>query len=136
MANVGSEHCFHCSLGGLSQARGAEASLKPSPREGPSLEARGQVEPDMSVLLRCFQVEELFPVQLVFGIPVMGLMIYMLIPSHEPQSSVLDHTSSRTVHPLNLIFFILCTFVQVRIGSWREAHLRGMPACGRQVLAA
>uniref|UniRef100_A0A8C2S8N9 P-type Cu(+) transporter n=1 Tax=Capra hircus TaxID=9925 RepID=A0A8C2S8N9_CAPHI len=49
---------------------------------------------------------------LVFGIPVMGLMIYMLIPSHEPQSSVLDHNVVPGLSILNLVFFILCTFVQ------------------------
>uniref|UniRef100_A0A8C2S9F1 P-type Cu(+) transporter n=1 Tax=Capra hircus TaxID=9925 RepID=A0A8C2S9F1_CAPHI len=54
---------------------------------------------------------------LVFGIPVMGLMIYMLIPSHEPQSSVLDHNVVPGLSILNLVFFILCTFVQF-LGGW------------------
>uniref|UniRef100_A0A8C8YQJ8 P-type Cu(+) transporter n=1 Tax=Prolemur simus TaxID=1328070 RepID=A0A8C8YQJ8_PROSS len=50
---------------------------------------------------------------LVFGIPVMGLMIYMLIPSNEPhESMVLDHNIIPGLSILNLIFFILCTFVQ------------------------
>uniref|UniRef100_A0A452FWS2 Copper-transporting ATPase 2 n=1 Tax=Capra hircus TaxID=9925 RepID=A0A452FWS2_CAPHI len=53
-----------------------------------------------------------FLCSLVFGIPVMGLMIYMLIPSHEPQSSVLDHNVVPGLSILNLVFFILCTFVQ------------------------
>ena len=66
----------------------------------------------------------------------MGLMIYMLIPSHEPQSTVLDHNVISGLSILNLIFFILCTFVQVRIGGWREARPPGMPACGRQALSA
>lgn len=77
-----------------------------------------------------------FLCSLVFGIPVMGLMIYMLIPSHEPQLTVLDHNVIPGLSILNLIFFILCTFVQVRIGGWREAHPPGMPACGWQVLSA
>lgn len=52
----------------------------------------------------------------MFGIPVMGLMIYMLIPSHEPhEAMVLDHSIIPGLSILNLIFFILCTFVQVRI---------------------
>ncbi|XP_069457540.1 copper-transporting ATPase 2 isoform X4 [Ovis canadensis] len=58
-----------------------------------------------------------FLCSLVFGIPVMGLMIYMLIPSHEPQSSVLDHNVIPGLSILNLIFFILCTFVQF-LGGW------------------
>ncbi|KAM7237856.1 hypothetical protein CapIbe_010814 [Capra ibex] len=58
-----------------------------------------------------------FLCSLVFGIPVMGLMIYMLIPSHEPQSSVLDHNVVPGLSILNLIFFILCTFVQF-LGGW------------------
>ncbi|XP_061290672.1 copper-transporting ATPase 2 isoform X2 [Bos javanicus] len=58
-----------------------------------------------------------FLCSLVFGIPVMGLMIYMLIPSHEPQSTVLDHNVIPGLSILNLIFFILCTFVQF-LGGW------------------
>uniref|UniRef100_A0A8C8YXN9 Copper-transporting ATPase 2 n=1 Tax=Prolemur simus TaxID=1328070 RepID=A0A8C8YXN9_PROSS len=55
---------------------------------------------------------------LVFGIPVMGLMIYMLIPSNEPhESMVLDHNIIPGLSILNLIFFILCTFVQL-LGGW------------------
>lgn len=77
-----------------------------------------------------------FLCSLVFGIPVMGLMIYMLIPSHESQSSFLDHNLIPGLSILNLIFFILCTFVQVRIGGWWEAHLPGMPAYGQQLLSS
>uniref|UniRef100_A0A8B9XS13 Copper-transporting ATPase 2 n=1 Tax=Bos mutus grunniens TaxID=30521 RepID=A0A8B9XS13_BOSMU len=58
-----------------------------------------------------------FLCSLVFGIPVMGLMIYMLIPSHEPQLTVLDHNVIPGLSILNLIFFILCTFVQF-LGGW------------------
>ncbi|XP_055398215.1 copper-transporting ATPase 2 isoform X2 [Bubalus kerabau] len=58
-----------------------------------------------------------FLCSLVFGIPVMGLMIYMLIPSQEPQSTVLDHNVIPGLSILNLIFFILCTFVQF-LGGW------------------
>jgi hypothetical protein len=57
-----------------------------------------------------------FLCSLVFGIPVMGLMIYMLIPSHEPhEAMVLDHNIIPGLSILNLVFFILCTFVQVSI---------------------
>nr|XP_012996591.1 copper-transporting ATPase 2 [Cavia porcellus] len=59
-----------------------------------------------------------FLCSLVFGIPVMGLMIYMLIPSHEPhEAMVLDHSIIPGLSILNLIFFILCTFVQF-LGGW------------------
>ena len=59
-----------------------------------------------------------FLCSLVFGIPVMGLMVYMLIPSSTPQETmVLDHNIIPGLSVLNLIFFILCTFVQVCIGK-------------------
>lgn len=54
----------------------------------------------------------------MFGIPVMGLMIYMLVPSNKPhESMVLDHNIIPGLSILNLIFFILCTFVQL-LGGW------------------
>ncbi|XP_059234012.1 copper-transporting ATPase 2 isoform X2 [Mustela nigripes] len=59
-----------------------------------------------------------FLCSLVFGIPVMGLMIYMLVPSHEPhEAMVLDRNIIPGLSILNLIFFILCTFVQL-LGGW------------------
>ncbi|XP_008070485.1 copper-transporting ATPase 2 isoform X4 [Carlito syrichta] len=59
------------------------------------------------------QWKKSFLCSLVFGIPVMALMIYMLISSNEPhESMVLDHNIIPGLSILNLIFFILCTFVQ------------------------
>ncbi|XP_025220042.1 copper-transporting ATPase 2 isoform X4 [Theropithecus gelada] len=59
------------------------------------------------------QWKKSFLCSLVFGIPVMALMIYMLIPSNQPhQSMVLDRNIIPGLSILNLIFFILCTFVQ------------------------
>uniref|UniRef100_A0A8C0P1V5 Copper-transporting ATPase 2 n=1 Tax=Canis lupus familiaris TaxID=9615 RepID=A0A8C0P1V5_CANLF len=59
------------------------------------------------------QWKKSFLCSLVFGIPVMGLMIYMLVPSSTPhESMVLDHNVIPGLSILNLIFFILCTFVQ------------------------
>uniref|UniRef100_A0A8D1VBJ5 Copper-transporting ATPase 2 n=1 Tax=Sus scrofa TaxID=9823 RepID=A0A8D1VBJ5_PIG len=64
------------------------------------------------------QWKKSFLCSLVFGIPVMGLMIYMLIPSHGPhEAMVLDHNIIPGLSILNLIFFILCTFVQF-LGGW------------------
>uniref|UniRef100_A0A2K5RMT3 Copper-transporting ATPase 2 n=1 Tax=Cebus imitator TaxID=2715852 RepID=A0A2K5RMT3_CEBIM len=64
------------------------------------------------------QWKKSFLCSLVFGIPVMALMIYMLIPSNEPhESMVLDHNIIPGLSILNLIFFILCTFVQL-LGGW------------------
>ncbi|XP_004399512.1 PREDICTED: copper-transporting ATPase 2 isoform X3 [Odobenus rosmarus divergens] len=64
------------------------------------------------------QWKKSFLCSLVFGIPVMGLMIYMLVPSNEPhESMVLDHNIIPGLSILNLIFFILCTFVQL-LGGW------------------
>uniref|UniRef100_A0A8D0GR11 Copper-transporting ATPase 2 n=1 Tax=Sphenodon punctatus TaxID=8508 RepID=A0A8D0GR11_SPHPU len=55
---------------------------------------------------------------LVFGIPVLILMIYMLIPNGQEHSSmVLEKNIIPGLSILNLIFFILCTFVQV-LGGW------------------
>lgn len=64
------------------------------------------------------QWKKSFLCSLVFGIPVMGLMIYMLIPSNKPhESMVLDQNIIPGLSILNLIFFILCTFVQF-LGGW------------------
>nr|XP_048312247.1 copper-transporting ATPase 2 isoform X1 [Myodes glareolus] len=64
------------------------------------------------------QWKKSFLCSLVFGIPVMGLMIYMLIPSNKPhETMVLDHNIIPGLSILNLIFFILCTFVQF-FGGW------------------
>lgn len=64
------------------------------------------------------QWKKSFLCSLVFGIPVMGLMVYMLIPSSTPQETmVLDHNIIPGLSVLNLIFFILCTFVQF-LGGW------------------
>ncbi|XP_043433992.1 copper-transporting ATPase 2 isoform X2 [Prionailurus bengalensis] len=64
------------------------------------------------------QWKKSFLCSLMFGIPVMGLMIYMLVPSNEPhETMVLDHNIVPGLSILNLIFFILCTFVQL-LGGW------------------
>lgn len=64
------------------------------------------------------QWKKSFLCSLVFGIPVMGLMIYMLIPSSKPhETMVLDHNIIPGLSVLNLTFFILCTFVQF-LGGW------------------
>ncbi|XP_031195088.1 copper-transporting ATPase 2 isoform X3 [Mastomys coucha] len=64
------------------------------------------------------QWKKSFLCSLVFGIPVMGLMIYMLIPTNKPhETMVLDHNIIPGLSVLNLIFFILCTFVQF-LGGW------------------
>uniref|UniRef100_A0A8C4PRV9 Copper-transporting ATPase 2 n=1 Tax=Equus asinus TaxID=9793 RepID=A0A8C4PRV9_EQUAS len=59
------------------------------------------------------QWKKSFLCSLVFGIPVMGLMIYMMIPSNEPHESMfLNHNIIPGLSILNLVFFILCTLVQ------------------------
>ncbi|CAD7675595.1 unnamed protein product [Nyctereutes procyonoides] len=64
------------------------------------------------------QWKKSFLCSLVFGIPVMGLMIYMLVPSSMPhESMVRDHNVIPGLSILNLIFFILCTFLQL-LGGW------------------
>uniref|UniRef100_F6VMS7 Copper-transporting ATPase 2 n=1 Tax=Monodelphis domestica TaxID=13616 RepID=F6VMS7_MONDO len=64
------------------------------------------------------QWKKSFLCSLVFGIPVLCLMIYMLIPSSQPhESMVLEHNLIPGLSILNLIFFVLCTFVQF-LGGW------------------
>ncbi|XP_045695203.1 copper-transporting ATPase 2 [Phyllostomus hastatus] len=59
-----------------------------------------------------------FLCSLLFGVPVMGLMVYMLVTSREPRKSmVLHHNIIPGLSVLNLVFFILCTFVQF-LGGW------------------
>uniref|UniRef100_A0A8C8AQX1 Copper-transporting ATPase 2 n=1 Tax=Otus sunia TaxID=257818 RepID=A0A8C8AQX1_9STRI len=54
-----------------------------------------------------------FLCSLLFGIPVLILMIYMLIPDGEHHgSTVLEQNLIPGLSILNLLFFVLCTFVQ------------------------
>ncbi|XP_068920696.1 copper-transporting ATPase 2 [Petaurus breviceps papuanus] len=64
------------------------------------------------------QWKKSFLCSLVFGIPVLCLMIYMLIPSGQPhEAMVLEYNLIPGLSILNLIFFVLCTFVQF-LGGW------------------
>uniref|UniRef100_A0A672TPF7 P-type Cu(+) transporter n=1 Tax=Strigops habroptila TaxID=2489341 RepID=A0A672TPF7_STRHB len=59
-----------------------------------------------------------FLCSLLFGIPVLILMIYMLIPDGEHHGSmVLEQNIIPGLSILNLLFFVLCTFVQF-LGGW------------------
>ncbi|KAK4832940.1 hypothetical protein QYF61_026583 [Mycteria americana] len=59
-----------------------------------------------------------FLCSLLFGIPVLILMIYMLIPDGEHHGSmVLEQNLIPGLSILNLLFFVLCTFVQF-LGGW------------------
>ncbi|XP_053825790.1 copper-transporting ATPase 2 [Vidua macroura] len=59
-----------------------------------------------------------FLYSLVFGIPVVVIMIYMQIPNGEDHGSkVLEQNLIPGLSILNLLFFILCTFVQF-LGGW------------------
>ncbi|KFQ27468.1 Copper-transporting ATPase 2, partial [Mesitornis unicolor] len=59
-----------------------------------------------------------FLCSLLFGIPVLILMIYMLIPDREHHGSmVLEQNIIPGLSILNLLFFVLCTFVQF-LGGW------------------
>ncbi|XP_023801459.1 copper-transporting ATPase 2 isoform X1 [Cyanistes caeruleus] len=59
-----------------------------------------------------------FLYSLVFGIPVVVIMVYMQIPSGEDHGSkVLEQNLIPGLSILNLLFFILCTFVQF-LGGW------------------
>ncbi|XP_075418992.1 copper-transporting ATPase 2 [Tenrec ecaudatus] len=87
---------------------GFHASLAPRDPNAHHLDHRLEIK----------QWKKSFLCSLVFGIPVMGLMIYMLIPSQEAhEAMVLDHNIIPGLSILNLIFFILCTFVQF-LGGW------------------
>ncbi|XP_061478343.1 copper-transporting ATPase 2 isoform X2 [Rhineura floridana] len=59
-----------------------------------------------------------FLYSLLFGIPVLILMIYMLIPAGQQHGSmVLEQNLIPGLSVLNLLFFVLCTFVQF-LGGW------------------
>ncbi|NXY84454.1 ATP7B ATPase, partial [Alcedo cyanopectus] len=59
-----------------------------------------------------------FLCSLLFGIPVLILMIYMLIPNGGHHGSmVLEQNLIPGLSILNLLFFVLCTFVQF-LGGW------------------
>ncbi|XP_068021416.1 copper-transporting ATPase 2 isoform X2 [Melanerpes formicivorus] len=59
-----------------------------------------------------------FLCSLLFGIPVLILMIYMLIPDGEHHGAqVLEQNLIPGLSVLNLLFFVLCTFVQF-LGGW------------------
>ncbi|XP_066467647.1 copper-transporting ATPase 2 isoform X2 [Tiliqua scincoides] len=64
------------------------------------------------------QWKKSFLSSLVFGIPVLILMIYMLIPGDQQhESMVLEQNLIPGLSILNLLFFVLCTFVQF-LGGW------------------
>ncbi|KAJ6659211.1 hypothetical protein lerEdw1_019256 [Lerista edwardsae] len=64
------------------------------------------------------QWKKSFLCSLVFGIPVLILMIYMLIPGEQQhESMVLEQNLIPGLSILNLLFFVLCTFVQF-LGGW------------------
>ncbi|XP_067419165.1 copper-transporting ATPase 2 [Emydura macquarii macquarii] len=59
-----------------------------------------------------------FLCSLMFGIPVLSLMIYMLIPNGQKHGAmVLEQNIIPGLSILNLLFFVLCTLVQV-LGGW------------------
>ncbi|KAL2310916.1 hypothetical protein Nmel_002597 [Mimus melanotis] len=65
-----------------------------------------------------FRWRKSFLYGLVFGIPVVVLMIYMQIPNGKDHGSkVLEQNLIPGLSILNLLFFILCTFVQF-LGGW------------------
>ncbi|XP_050187807.1 copper-transporting ATPase 2 isoform X2 [Myiozetetes cayanensis] len=64
------------------------------------------------------QWKKSFLCSLLFGIPVLIIMIYMQIPNGEHHGSmVLERNLIPGLSILNLLFFILCTFVQF-LGGW------------------
>ncbi|KAK0683273.1 ATP7B ATPase, partial [Pygoscelis papua] len=67
-----------------------------------------------------------FLCSLLFGIPVLILMIYMLIPDGEHHGSmVLEQNLIPGLSILNLLFFVLCTFVQVFCPCLHQQFLGG-----------
>lgn len=59
-----------------------------------------------------------FLFNLVFGLPVMGLMIYMMVMDSQHQEHGGSMPAEENLLPglsiLNLVFFLLCTPIQVR----------------------
>lgn len=72
-----------------------------------------------------------FLLSLVFGLPVMGLMIYMMVmdSQHQGQGGCMpEHNLVPGLSVLNLAFFLLCTPVQVRKLPAGGTALRAPPA--------
>ncbi|XP_025026047.1 copper-transporting ATPase 2 isoform X1 [Python bivittatus] len=64
------------------------------------------------------QWKKSFLCSLVFGIPVLVLMVYMLLPIDDHRGSmVLEQNLIPGLSILNLLFFVLCTLVQF-LGGW------------------
>ncbi|XP_070594507.1 copper-transporting ATPase 2 isoform X1 [Erythrolamprus reginae] len=64
------------------------------------------------------QWKKSFLCSLVFGIPVLVLMVYMLLPIGDHHGSmVLEQNLIPGLSILNLLFFVLCTLVQF-LGGW------------------
>lgn len=65
-----------------------------------------------------FRWRNSFLLSLVFGLPVMGLMIYMMVMNSQDQEHGGIIPEEQNLVPglstLNLVFFLLCTPVQVR----------------------
>ncbi|NXP19686.1 ATP7B ATPase, partial [Scytalopus superciliaris] len=79
---------------------------------------------DLQFLL--FRWKKSFLCSLLFGIPVLILMIYMQIPNGAHHGSmVLERNLVPGLSILNLLFFILCTFVQVFCSCLHQQFLGG-----------
>ena len=66
-----------------------------------------------------------FLCSLVFGIPVMGLMIYMLIPSHGPhEAMVLDHNIIPGLSILSRVQWNLAERNDIEFGKKTSAQIR------------
>ncbi|KAL8172965.1 UNVERIFIED_CONTAM: ATPase Cu transporting protein 7B [Gekko kuhli] len=84
----------------------------------PSLLKKGPRDHSLDHKEEIQQWKKSFLCSLVFGIPVLILMIYMLIPDGQSHgSSVLDQNLIPGLSILNLLFFVLCTLVQF-LGGW------------------
>lgn len=68
-----------------------------------------------------------FLFSLVFGLPVMGLMIYMMVMHSQHREHGGSMPKELNVLPglslLNMAFFLLCTPVQVRVDAVNSAEL-------------
>lgn len=73
----------------------------------------------LPVLLPEFRWRNSFLLSLVFGLPVMALMIYMMVMDRQKHGGSMpeDQNLLPGLSPLNLAFFLLCTPVQVSAHS-------------------
>lgn len=96
----------------------------------PEHEKKSDIRDRVKVCFRFPRWRNSFLLSLVFGLPVMGLMIYMMVMDSQHQQHGGSMPEEQNLLPglsiLNLAFFLLCTPVQVRnhrLNAWMNPQV-------------